>query len=136
MKPNLFHPAVSKWLVNTYVQPTPAQDKAWPVIKQGKHTLIAATTGSGKTLAAFLSAIDDLVREGLKGSDHKESDLKGSDPLYGSHVSVPSGSPCMSFSAAIIVRSVLIQTMTWPFMLTGFMNFQSNMKYISMPGYL
>ena len=66
MKSDLFHPAVSKWLVNTYNQPTPAQEKAWPVIKQGKHTLIAAPTGSGKTLAAFLSAIDDLVREGLE----------------------------------------------------------------------
>jgi ATP-dependent helicase Lhr and Lhr-like helicase len=30
------------------------------------RTLIAAPTGSGKTLAAFLTAIDDLVREGLR----------------------------------------------------------------------
>ncbi len=31
----------------------------------GRHTLIAAPTGSGKTLAAFLSALDELTREGL-----------------------------------------------------------------------
>jgi len=30
--------------------------------------LIAAPTGSGKTFAAFLTAIDELVREGLKGA--------------------------------------------------------------------
>ena len=33
--------------------------------RAGRHTLIAAPTGSGKTLAAFLTAIDDLVDEGL-----------------------------------------------------------------------
>jgi ATP-dependent Lhr-like helicase len=32
---------------------------------RASHTLIAAPTGSGKTLAAFLTAIDELVREGL-----------------------------------------------------------------------
>ena len=32
-----------------------------------RHTLIAAPTGSGKTLAAFLSAINDLLEEGLRG---------------------------------------------------------------------
>ncbi|MBI5719628.1 MAG: hypothetical protein HZC37_18315 [Burkholderiales bacterium] len=30
-----------------------------------RHALIAAPTGSGNTLAAFLSAINDLVVEGL-----------------------------------------------------------------------
>ena len=37
--------------------------EAWPAIKAGRHTLIAAPTGSGKTLAAFLAAIDELVRQ-------------------------------------------------------------------------
>ena len=46
----------------------PAQAEAWPAIKAGRHTLIAAPTGSGKTLAAFLAAIDDLVRQGLDGT--------------------------------------------------------------------
>ncbi len=65
MNPDLFHPATHQWLEQTFGQPTPAQEKAWPVIKEGRHTLIAAPTGSGKTLAAFLSSIDDLVREGI-----------------------------------------------------------------------
>src|SRR6516225_722542 len=63
----LFHPAVAQWFVGRFVQPTPAQAQAWPAIKAGRHTLIAAPTGSGKTLAAFLAAIDDLVRQGVNG---------------------------------------------------------------------
>jgi len=63
----LFHPAVAKWFEGHFVQPTPAQVQAWPAIKAGRHTLIAAPTGSGKTLAAFLAAIDDLARQGVEG---------------------------------------------------------------------
>src|SRR5690606_32699185 len=37
---------------------------AWPAIRAGRDTLVAAPTGSGKTLTAFLSAIDALVRQG------------------------------------------------------------------------
>jgi superfamily II DNA/RNA helicase len=61
----LFYPAVAKWFVGHFSQPTPAQAQAWPAIKAGHHTLIAAPTGSGKALAAFLAAIDDLVRQDL-----------------------------------------------------------------------
>src|SRR5215471_18724934 len=57
----LFHPAVEQWFIGHFVEPTPAQAQAWPAIKAGRHSLIAAPTGSGKTLAAFLAAIDDLV---------------------------------------------------------------------------
>ena len=63
----LFHPAVAGWFADSFAAPTPAQAEAWPAIKAGRHTLIAAPTGSGKTLAAFLAAIDDLVRQGLEG---------------------------------------------------------------------
>src|SRR5262245_56834685 len=63
----LFHPAVAKWFMGHFVQPTPAQAQAWPAIKAGRHALIAAPTGSGKTLAAFLAAIDDLVRQSVEG---------------------------------------------------------------------
>ena len=63
----LFHPAVANWFAENFTAPTPAQAEAWPAIKAGRHTLIAAPTGSGKTLAAFMSAIDDLVRQGLEG---------------------------------------------------------------------
>ena len=63
----LFHPAVASWFADSFAAPTPAQIEAWPAIKAGRHTLIAAPTGSGKTLAAFLAAIDDLIRQGLEG---------------------------------------------------------------------
>src|SRR5262245_20299579 len=63
----LFHPAVANWFSKQFSAPTAPQEQAWPSIKAHKHTLIAAPTGSGKTLSAFLSAIDDLVRQGLDG---------------------------------------------------------------------
>ena len=62
-----FHPAVSNWFTKQFPAPTEPQAKAWPSIKDRRHTLIAAPTGSGKTLAAFLAAIDDLVRLGVDG---------------------------------------------------------------------
>jgi ATP-dependent helicase Lhr and Lhr-like helicase len=61
-----FHPAVSRWFLETLGQPTSAQIRGWAAIRKGRHTLIAAPTGSGKTLAAFLTAIDELFREGLE----------------------------------------------------------------------
>jgi len=62
-----FHPAVESWFIKQFAQPTEPQAKAWPAIKDRRHTLIAAPTGSGKTLSAFLAAIDDLVRQGIDG---------------------------------------------------------------------
>ncbi len=38
--------------------------QGWESIGEGRHTLISAPTGSGKTLAAFLTGIDELIREG------------------------------------------------------------------------
>src|SRR6266481_4008212 len=67
MNLEIFHPAVARWFGKTFPEPTPPQRDAWPAIKQGRNTLIAAPTGSGKTLAAFLAAIDDLVRLGVEG---------------------------------------------------------------------
>ena len=64
----LFHPAVANWFAENFAAPTPAQAEAWPAIKAGRHTLIAAPTGSGKTLAAFLAAIDALVEQGVDGT--------------------------------------------------------------------
>lgn len=61
----LFHPAVAGWLHARFGQPTEVQAQAWAVTTQRRHALIAAPTGSGKTLAAFLSAINELVLEGL-----------------------------------------------------------------------
>src|SRR5262245_2692393 len=61
-----FHPIVSQWFSETLGAPTVAQEKGWTAIRERRHTLIAAPTGSGKTLAAFLTALDDLVQEGLR----------------------------------------------------------------------
>jgi len=60
-----FHPIVQRWFATTLGQPTAAQARGWESILDGRHTLIAAPTGSGKTLAAFLTALDELTREGL-----------------------------------------------------------------------
>src|SRR4026207_637567 len=60
-----FHPLVSEWFSQTLGVPTEAQRRGWASIRDGRHTLIAAPTGSGKTLAAFLTALDDLLQEGL-----------------------------------------------------------------------
>ncbi|HEX3138685.1 MAG TPA: DEAD/DEAH box helicase, partial [Rhizobacter sp.] len=61
-----FHPAVGNWFRRSFPAPTPAQRAAWPAIRAGRHTLVAAPTGSGKTLTAFLAALDGLVRQGLR----------------------------------------------------------------------
>src|SRR6186713_1785816 len=61
-----FHPLVSRWFLEAIGEPTSAQRRGWEAIRSGQHTLIAAPTGSGKTLAAFLTSIDDLVRDGLE----------------------------------------------------------------------
>jgi ATP-dependent Lhr-like helicase len=61
-----FHPAVTGWFRSRFPEPTEAQARAWAVTSQHRNALIAAPTGSGKTLAAFLSAINDLVVEGLE----------------------------------------------------------------------
>src|SRR3954454_17858229 len=53
-----FSPTIRRWFEQTFDAPTPAQERGWPAIASGKHTLIQAPTGSGKTLAAFLWALD------------------------------------------------------------------------------
>ena len=60
-----FHPIIRDWFRERFAGPTEAQAEGWPAIAQGRHTLIAAPTGSGKTLAAFLTCLDQLVRQGL-----------------------------------------------------------------------
>src|SRR5437667_10911005 len=62
-----FHPVVARWFADTFGEPTPGQQQGWQAIGSGRHTLIAAPTGSGKTLAAFLTALDTLFQEGLRG---------------------------------------------------------------------
>ena len=62
----LFHPATGQWFAETFGTPTTAQARGWIPIRERRDTLIAAPTGSGKTLAAFLTALDDLLQEGLR----------------------------------------------------------------------
>src|SRR5712664_2510072 len=76
-----FHPAVRNWFLKHFPAPTEPQARAWPAIKKGKHTLIAAPTGSGKTLAAFLSAIDDLVWKAVDGKLVDETQVVYVSPL-------------------------------------------------------
>ncbi|MGM0631580.1 MAG: DEAD/DEAH box helicase, partial [Pseudomonadota bacterium] len=64
---NAFHPASRAWFEERFGAPTGPQADAWPAIRGGRHTLIAAPTGSGKTLAAFFCAIDQLVQESREG---------------------------------------------------------------------
>jgi len=78
---SLFHPAVAEWFDRSFAAPTAAQAAAWPAIKGGTHTLIAAPTGSGKTLAAFLAAIDGLVRQGLDRGLRDETQIVYVSPL-------------------------------------------------------
>src|SRR5438045_5289845 len=65
-----FHPILREWWAGRCVaagaEPTEAQLDGWRAIRRGEDTLIAAPTGSGKTLAAFLTAIDQLLREGME----------------------------------------------------------------------
>ncbi|MBI4208055.1 MAG: DEAD/DEAH box helicase [Betaproteobacteria bacterium] len=79
MLPHDFHPVLQRWWENHFLwaeddnarvlPPTAAQLDGWRAIRNGENTLIAAPTGSGKTLAAFLTAIDELLREGLERGD-------------------------------------------------------------------
>ncbi|MBN2441906.1 MAG: DEAD/DEAH box helicase [Spirochaetales bacterium] len=58
---SLFHPLISRWFQEKFLQPTEIQTKAWPIISGNGHVLITAPTGSGKTLTAFLWAINKLL---------------------------------------------------------------------------
>ena len=78
---SVFHPAVAAWFETRFAAATTAQADAWPLIKAGRHTLIAAPTGSGKTLAAFMAAIDDLVRQGIAGELLDETQIVYVSPL-------------------------------------------------------
>src|SRR5712664_2681893 len=74
MLPEDFHPVLQRWWETRFrepdsgriLPPTEAQLEGWRSIRSGQHTLIAAPTGSGKTLAAFLTSIDQLLRESLE----------------------------------------------------------------------
>lgn len=76
-----FHPAVSTWFRGAFPGPTPIQERAWPVLAQGKDVLLAAPTGSGKTLCAFLASLSDLAAETLQGELPRELRVLYVSPL-------------------------------------------------------
>ncbi len=61
-----FHPRVRAWFKETLGAPSAPQEKGWPSIATGAHTLILAPTGTGKTLAAFLWELNALIVDGLR----------------------------------------------------------------------
>ena len=61
-----FHPIIRQWFKARFASPSPPQERGWPSIARGNHTLILAPTGSGKTLAAFLWSIDQLFRKSIE----------------------------------------------------------------------
>src|SRR2546429_9926273 len=76
-----FHPVVAGWFEGKFGSPTDPQQRGWPAIQSGAHTLIAAPTGSGKTLAAFFASLDELFREGLAGKLKDETRVLYVSPL-------------------------------------------------------
>jgi ATP-dependent Lhr-like helicase len=76
-----FHPVIAQWFNGHFNAPSDVQCQAWPAIRAGQSTLIAAPTGSGKTLAAFLAAIDQLVQQGLESPLPDETRILYISPL-------------------------------------------------------
>src|SRR6266852_736840 len=76
-----FHPVVARWFEEKFGSPTEPQQRGWPAIQSGAHTLIAAPTGSGKTLAAFFAELDLLFRAGLAGNLKDETYVLYVSPL-------------------------------------------------------
>ena len=70
---DLFSSTGQIWFQEAFGAPTEVQEKGWPQIAAGKHTLLCAPTGSGKTLAAFYWCLDRLLLE--PGSDSPKRSL-------------------------------------------------------------
>src|SRR6187401_927161 len=81
MPSSLFHPVIAAWFAERFGAPTEAQEKSWPAIVGGDHTLVAAPTGSGKTLAAFLASIDSLFRQAVDKNLPDETQVVYISPL-------------------------------------------------------
>ncbi len=81
MLSSLFHPVIATWFAERFGAPTEAQEKSWPAIVGGDHTLVAAPTGSGKTLAAFLASIDSLFRQAVDNNLPDETQVVYISPL-------------------------------------------------------
>src|SRR5260370_10030230 len=67
----LLSPASRAWFSATLGSPSEVQERGWPVVAAGSHTLMSAPTGSGKTLAAFLWCVDRLMAEPPPPADER-----------------------------------------------------------------
>ena len=76
-----FHPVISDWFRARFTRPTDVQIQSWPAIQSGNDVLIAAPTGAGKTLAAFLTCIDSLFKQALRGELKDETQVVYVSPL-------------------------------------------------------
>jgi len=61
---NTFHPKIQGAL-NTlgFTKPTEPQERAFPHIMDGRHTLLIAPTGSGKTESAVLPVFHSILKK-------------------------------------------------------------------------
>ncbi len=63
----MLHPAVRELWLERFNEPTPPQEKAIPLILNGKNVLIVSPTGTGKTEAAFLPILSQMLEDGRGG---------------------------------------------------------------------
>ena len=65
------HPALKKAISKlNYINPTPIQEKAIPLIQEGKDLLASAQTGTGKTAAFLLPVLNRLAKPDKQPSNH------------------------------------------------------------------
>ncbi len=76
-----FDPLVREWFEARFSTATEPQKLGWPEIRAGHDVLISAPTGAGKTLSAFLTAIDDLVRQARLGELPNQTQVLYVSPL-------------------------------------------------------
>lgn len=61
---NSFHPKIQEALKTLgFTKPTEPQERAFPHIMDGKHTLLIAPTGSGKTESAVLPVFNSILKK-------------------------------------------------------------------------
>jgi len=64
-------PEVDEWFTSKFGKMTEPQERAIPLIRDGKNVLISSPTGSGKTLTAFLAIINELLALEKRGELEK-----------------------------------------------------------------